>query len=149
MLGLLLLPVLLFMWMQAALAKEKSERARIVLSLRDTITGLKQAGDVEGRLKADLVQTHEHLASSRIAQVSPHAVLCHAMAHMLPAVRYAMLWLTCCLLSLCHAMAHVMPAVHCVMLWLTRCLLCTLMVILQLDCWTKLTHHTEAPTMKL
>lgn len=125
MLGLLLLPVLLFMWMQAALAKEKSERARIVLSLRDTITGLKQAGDVEGRLKADLVQTHEHLASSRIAQVSPHAVLCHAMAHMLPAVRYAMLWLTCCLLctmsrygsrdaccARCHAMAHALPAVH-------------------------------------
>lgn len=54
---------------QAALAKEKSERARIVLSLRDTITGLKQAGDVEGRLKADLVQTHEDLASSRAAQV--------------------------------------------------------------------------------
>ncbi len=65
------------MSMQAALAKEKSERARIVLSLRDTITGLKQAGDVEGRLKADLVQTHEHLATSRAAQVSPHAVPCY------------------------------------------------------------------------
>ena len=55
---------------QAALAKEKSERARIVLSLRDTITGLKQAGDVEGRLKADLVQSHEDLASARASQVS-------------------------------------------------------------------------------
>ena len=55
---------------QAALFQEKSERARIVLSLRDTITGLKQAGDVEGRLKADLVQTHEDLATSRAAQVS-------------------------------------------------------------------------------
>ena len=55
---------------QAALSKEKSERARIVLSLRDTITGLKQAGDVEGRLKADLIHTHEHLASSTAAQVS-------------------------------------------------------------------------------
>lgn len=42
-----------------------------MLSLRDTITGLKQAGDVEGRLKADLVQTHEDLATSRAAQVSP------------------------------------------------------------------------------
>ena len=56
--------------MQAALSKEKSERARIVLSLRDTITGLKQAGDVEGRLKADLVQTHEDLATSRAMQVN-------------------------------------------------------------------------------
>jgi len=74
------------MSMQAALAKEKSERARIVLSLRDTITGLKQAGDVEGRLKADLVQTHEDLAASRAAQANPHAVLCHAMAHVPPAV---------------------------------------------------------------
>ncbi|KAL3148684.1 hypothetical protein ABBQ38_014099 [Trebouxia sp. C0009 RCD-2024] len=54
--------------LKAALSKEKSERARIVLSLRDTITGLKQAGDVEGRLKADLVQTHEDLATSRAAQ---------------------------------------------------------------------------------
>ena len=62
------------MSMQAALAKEKGDRARIVLSLRDTITGLKQAGDVEGRLKADLVQTYEDLAASRAAQVSPHAV---------------------------------------------------------------------------
>ncbi|DBB14510.1 TPA: hypothetical protein ACH3X3_004792 [Trebouxia sp. C0006] len=61
--------------LKAALAKEKSERARIVLSLRDTITGLKQAGDVEGRLKADLVQTHEHLASSRIAQEQMEARL--------------------------------------------------------------------------
>lgn len=41
-----------------------------MLSLRDTISGLKQAGDVEGRLKADLVQTHEDLATSRAAQVS-------------------------------------------------------------------------------
>lgn len=57
--------------MQATLSKEKSERARIVLSLRDTITGLKQAGDVEGRLKADLVQTHEDLATSRAMQVNP------------------------------------------------------------------------------
>ena len=57
--------------MQAALSKEKSERARIVLSLRDTISGLKQAGDVEGRLKADLVQTHEDLATSRAAQAGP------------------------------------------------------------------------------
>lgn len=45
-----------------------------MLSLRDTITGLKQAGDVEGRLKADLVQTHEHLATCRAAQVS-HATI--------------------------------------------------------------------------
>lgn len=60
----------LMMYCQAALSKEKSERARIVLALRDTITGLKQAGDVEGRLKADLVQTHENLATSRAAQVS-------------------------------------------------------------------------------
>ncbi|KAL0020086.1 hypothetical protein WJX79_009298 [Trebouxia sp. C0005] len=61
--------------LQAALAKEKSERARIVLSLRDTITGLKQAGDVEGRLKADLVQTHEDLAASRAAQEQMEARL--------------------------------------------------------------------------
>lgn len=58
---------------QAALAKEKSERARIVLSLRDTITGLKQAGDVEGRLKADLVNTHDQLAASQVARVCLHS----------------------------------------------------------------------------
>lgn len=52
------------------MSKEKSERARIVLSLRDTITGLKQAGNVEGRLKTDLINTHEELAAARSAQVS-------------------------------------------------------------------------------
>ncbi|DBA92530.1 TPA: hypothetical protein ACH3X1_002761 [Trebouxia sp. C0004] len=61
--------------LKAALAKEKSERARIVLSLRDTITGLKQAGDVEGRLKAHLVQTHEDLAAFRATQEQMEARL--------------------------------------------------------------------------
>lgn len=68
---------------QAALSKEKSERARIVLSLRDTITGLKQAGNVEGRLKTDLVNMHEQLAASRTAQVS--TCLCYS----------SLTWLAC------------------------------------------------------
>lgn len=42
-----------------------------MLSLRDTITGLKQAGNVEGRLKTDLVNAFEQLAASRAAQVKP------------------------------------------------------------------------------
>lgn len=52
---------------QASLAQEKASRARIVESLRGTIDGLRAAGDVEGRLKAELVATHEQLASTRAA----------------------------------------------------------------------------------
>ncbi|KAK9818004.1 hypothetical protein WJX72_005629 [[Myrmecia] bisecta] len=59
--------------LSAALAQEKGERARIVMSLRDTIGGLKQAGDVEGRLKAELIQLHEQLATARAAQEQAEA----------------------------------------------------------------------------
>lgn len=52
---------------QACLAQEKAGRARIVESLRGTIEGLRAAGDVEGRLKAELVSAHEQLASARAA----------------------------------------------------------------------------------
>jgi len=38
-----------------------------VASLRETISGVRAAGDVEGRLKAELLAVHEQLASSRAA----------------------------------------------------------------------------------
>ncbi|BDA46361.1 hypothetical protein COCOBI_08-4530 [Coccomyxa sp. Obi] len=53
--------------LKASLAQEKAGRARIVESLRGTIDGLRAAGDVEGRLKAELVAAHEQLASTRAA----------------------------------------------------------------------------------
>ena len=52
---------------QASLAQEKAGRARIVESLRSTIGGLRAAGDVEGRLKAELVAAHEQFASAQAA----------------------------------------------------------------------------------
>lgn len=58
---------------QDALAQEKGQRARVVMSLRETIGGMKAAGDVEGRLKAELVRYHELLAASKSSQVRlPH-----------------------------------------------------------------------------
>lgn len=55
--------------MQAALGQEKSGRARMVASLKDTISGLKAAGDVEGRLKAQLLALHGQLTAAHAAQV--------------------------------------------------------------------------------
>ncbi len=54
---------------QAALAQEKAERARIVMSLRETIGGLKAAGTAEARLKADLAHMQDALAAARSGQV--------------------------------------------------------------------------------
>ncbi|CAL8462495.1 g2028 [Coccomyxa elongata] len=53
--------------LKASLAQEKASRSRIVESLRGTIDGLRAAGDVEGRLKAELVAAHEQLASTQAA----------------------------------------------------------------------------------
>eukprot|EP00891_Asterochloris_glomerata_P000304 jgi/Astpho2/304/Aster-02189 len=53
--------------LRAALSKEKGERARIVTSLRNTITGLREASNVEGRLKSDLMQVQEQLAAANAA----------------------------------------------------------------------------------
>ncbi len=55
--------------LQASLSQEKNERGKIVTSLRETILGLRRAGDVEGRLKTELIQQHESLASAHAAQV--------------------------------------------------------------------------------
>lgn len=54
---------------QEALAQEKGERAGIVMSLRKTISNLKHTGDVEGRLRSELVQTQERLAQVAAALV--------------------------------------------------------------------------------
>ena len=62
---------------QAALNKEKGERARIVTSLRNTITGLREASSVEGRLKSDLMQVQEQLAAANAALVSQGLILTH------------------------------------------------------------------------
>ena len=58
--------------MQGSLAQEKNERGKIVTSLRETIYGLRRAGDVEGRLKTELIQQHELLAAARAAQACAH-----------------------------------------------------------------------------
>lgn len=38
-------------------------------SLRETIDGLRAAGDVQGRLKSEIVTLHDQLAAARDAQV--------------------------------------------------------------------------------
>ena len=58
--------------MQGSLAQEKNERAKIVTSLRETIHGLRRAGDVEGRLKTELIQQQELLAAAKAAQACTH-----------------------------------------------------------------------------
>jgi hypothetical protein len=45
-----------------------------VASLKDTIAGLKAAGDVEGRLKAQVVALHAQVTEAQRAQV--HNKLC-------------------------------------------------------------------------
>ena len=42
----------------------------MVTSLRNTITGLREASNVEGRLKSDLMQVQEQLAAANAALVS-------------------------------------------------------------------------------
>ena len=56
-------------YMQASLSKERSSRGQIVASLKDTIAGLKAAGDVEGRLKAQVVALHGQVTEAQRAQV--------------------------------------------------------------------------------
>ncbi|KAK9863504.1 hypothetical protein WJX84_001683 [Apatococcus fuscideae] len=61
----------------ANLAQEKNERGKIVTSLRETIHGLRRAGDVEGRLKTELIQQHELLAAARAAQEQAESKAVH------------------------------------------------------------------------
>ena len=56
--------------LQASLAKERSGRAQIVASLKETISGLKAAGDVEGRLKAQAIALHGQVTAAQHAQVA-------------------------------------------------------------------------------
>jgi hypothetical protein len=55
--------------MQGSLAQERTGRARMVASLRQTIDGLRAAGDVQGRLKVEIVGLHDQLTAARDAQV--------------------------------------------------------------------------------
>ena len=57
---------------QEALAQERGGKARIVASLRETIAGLRAAGDVEGRLQRQLAATADQLAAAQAAQVCAH-----------------------------------------------------------------------------
>jgi hypothetical protein len=54
---------------QDALAQERAGRARIVASLRETVAGLRAAGDAEGSLKAQLAAAQAQAAAARTAQV--------------------------------------------------------------------------------
>ncbi|KAK9819108.1 hypothetical protein WJX74_002074 [Apatococcus lobatus] len=63
-----------------SLAQEKNERGKIVTSLRETIHGLRRAGDVEGRLKTELIQQHELLAAAKAAQEQAEAKAAHRKA---------------------------------------------------------------------
>ncbi len=56
--------------LQASLAKERCGRAQMVASLKETISGLKAAGDVEGRLKAQAIALHRQIAAAQHAQVA-------------------------------------------------------------------------------
>ncbi|MEW5319064.1 MAG: hypothetical protein WDW38_010238 [Sanguina aurantia] len=51
--------------LKASLAQEKGERHRVVGSLRDTLSGAKQAGDAEGRMRGELMLCQEALATAR------------------------------------------------------------------------------------
>lgn len=51
---------------QASLAQEKGERHRVVGSLRDTLSGAKQAGDAEGRMRGELMQCQEVRAGNEV-----------------------------------------------------------------------------------
>lgn len=61
--------VLVFSSVQGALIKEKSDRARIVLSLRETIGDLKQSGNQEGKLKLDNFLLRNKLTQALAAKV--------------------------------------------------------------------------------
>ncbi len=58
--------------LQASPVKERSGRAQIVASLKETISGLKAAGDVEGRLKSQVIALHGQITAAQHAQVLPH-----------------------------------------------------------------------------
>ena len=62
--------------MQASLAQERSGRAQMVASLKETISGLKAAGDVEGRLKAQVIALHGQVTAAQSAQVPSHLISC-------------------------------------------------------------------------
>ena len=64
---------------QEALAQERGSKARIVASLRETIAGLRAAGDVEGRLKQELAAACTQLAAAQAAQVRAHACMSAAL----------------------------------------------------------------------
>lgn len=52
----------------------------MVASLRDTISGLRAAGDVEGRLKAQVMALHGQAAAAQAAQVRPPCIHCRQHA---------------------------------------------------------------------
>ena len=54
---------------QADLTKEKEERARIVLTLRETIAAMRQAGQLEADLRQELVDLQEQLAHAQSSEV--------------------------------------------------------------------------------
>ncbi len=45
--------------LRGALAQEQGERARLLGGMRDALAGLSGAGDVEGRLRSELLQAHQ------------------------------------------------------------------------------------------
>ena len=56
--------------MQGMLTREKEERARIVLTLRETIGAMKNAAQAEAQLRQQLSDLQEELAAAQEAEVS-------------------------------------------------------------------------------
>ena len=77
--------------MQAMLAREKEERARIVVTLRETIAAMKQASQVEDDLRQEVADLQEQLAGSQSAEVGL-SVIWPTRPLKLPAWCSALLW---------------------------------------------------------
>lgn len=56
------------------LAQEQGERARLLGGMRDALAGLRHTGDVEGRLRGELLQAHQVGHPS-----CPHTAFCYAL----------------------------------------------------------------------
>ncbi|KAF5840787.1 hypothetical protein DUNSADRAFT_15497 [Dunaliella salina] len=54
--------------LRGALAQEQNERARLLGGMRGALTGLNSCGDVEGRLRKELLDAHQAAAAAHAAQ---------------------------------------------------------------------------------
>lgn len=59
----------IFKILQRSLSSEKSERARIVLSMRNTVESLKETANVEEKLNEDVKKLKDELETSKFKKV--------------------------------------------------------------------------------